>query len=103
VVAFNSKDEGCKIRYAKLAKTAGIANHTDDTQCAVDKLIAFIADLKTKMHMHSSIIEWGLDRAEFEAGKRQLAENALLDTCTQSTPKMPTVDEVLDILTAISK
>ncbi len=102
VVTFNSRDEQCKIRYAKLAKVTGIADHSDTAQVAVDKLIAFINDLKVKMNMYSSIIDWGLDRAEFKAGKRQLAENALLDTCTQSTPKMPTVDEVMQILNAIS-
>lgn len=103
VVRFNARDVNCQIRYAQIAKTAGIAPYTDTPKEAVDKLTAWIDGLKEKMQMESSIIAWGLDRAEFEAGKRQLAENALVDTCTQSTPLMPTVDQVMAILTDISK
>lgn len=103
VVTFNSRDEGCLNRYAQLAKVTGIAPFTDTARVAVDKLIAYIRDIMEKMEMPTSLIAWGMDRNEFEAGKRQLAENALVDTCTQTTPLMPTADEVLEILNNISQ
>ncbi len=103
VVRFNAQDPWCQERYAHMAKVTGIAPFSDTAKEAVDKLTAWIDGLKVKMNMESSIIAWGLDRSTFEAGKRQLAENALKDTCTQSTPLMPTVDQVMQILTDISK
>ncbi|ALU14103.1 iron-containing alcohol dehydrogenase [Eubacterium limosum] len=103
VVTFNSRDDGCLNRYAQLAKVTGISPFTDTSRNAVDKLIAYIRDIMKKMEMPTSLIAWGMDRNEFEAGKRQLAENALVDTCTQTTPLMPTAEEVLEILNNISK
>lgn len=103
VVKFNARDPHTAERYAQLARVTGIADFKDDAVVGTAKFIAYIYELKEQMNMESSIIAWGLDRDKFEAGKRQLAANALVDTCTQSTPTMPTVEEVIEILDAISK
>lgn len=103
VVKFNARDPRTAERYAQLARVTGIADFKDDAVIGTAKFIAYIYELKEQMNMESSIIAWGLDRDKFEAGKRQLAANALVDTCTQSTPTMPTVEEVIEILNAISK
>ncbi|MGM0125844.1 propanol dehydrogenase PduQ [Enterococcus sp. AZ194] len=108
VVAFNSGLENGQAhqtetakRYMALANCLG-QNQTTNPRLGVQNLIRQIKQLRSKLKMPSTFIEYGLSSQEVKNHAEAIATAALSDGCTKTNPRVPTQDDVLKILATIS-
>ena len=107
VIQFNARDERAKSRYAFIAKDVlHLAGETEDE--LVEALVQKIRDLNDALDIPQGIKNYGksgvkadesiIDYEEFEAKKADVAANAILDACTGSNPRIPTQEEMEQLL-----
>ena len=110
VIQFNAKDERAKSRYAFIAKDVlHLAGETEDE--LVEALVQKIRDLNDALDIPQGIKNYGksgvkadesiIDYEEFEAKKADVAANAILDACTGSNPRIPTQEEMEQLLECV--
>lgn len=110
VIQFNAKDPRAKSRYAFIAKDVlHLAGETEDE--LVDALVQKIRDLNDALDIPQGIKNYGqygvkadesiIDYEEFEAKKHDVAANAILDACTGSNPRIPTQEEMEQLLECV--
>lgn len=84
-------------RYARIATYLGLEGENGLEK--VEKLVLAIEDLKSRLHIPSSIKEVISEtEAEFYAKVDLLADNAFDDQCTGSNPRYPLIDDLKDLL-----
>ncbi|GAA0078167.1 iron-containing alcohol dehydrogenase [Clostridium sp. CTA-5] len=93
VIDFNKKS--ALDRYAKIAKSIGLTGETDDE--LVDSLTNLIKEFNKKLSIPSTLKEYGIDEAEFNAKVDLIAERAIADACTGSNPRQLNKDEMKKI------
>jgi alcohol dehydrogenase class IV len=97
VIDFNKK--AALDRYAQIAKRLGLAGTTDNE--LVDSLTSLIKDFNKKMGIPSTLKEYGIDEAEFNAKVDMISERAIGDACTGSNPRQLDKDEMKKIFECI--
>lgn len=110
VIQFNARDERAKSRYAFIAKDVlHLAGENEDE--LVEALVQKIRDLNDALDIPQGIKNYGksgvkadesiIDYEEFEAKKADVAANAILDACTGSNPRIPTQEEMEQLLECV--
>lgn len=83
-------------KYYKVAKLLELP--TPNVRIGVKNLVYEIKQMQKIMKMPSTLEEHGVNYKTVSDLKEQLAEKALLDTCTQTNPRIPTKQEVIKII-----
>lgn len=106
VIAFNAKDETAKKRYAKIADVIGLSGSNDEEK--VKALITYVRSLNDKLNIPHGIKNYGADSYPTEQGfvpeniflerLHDIAVNAIVDACTGSNPRQPSVEEMEKLL-----
>lgn len=111
VIRFNATDKPTKqgtlsqyghpqaiARYAQIADHLELGNKSDKDEQKVEKLVAWIDQLKKELDIPASIKAAGVEEAAFLAKVDELAENAFDDQCTGTNPRYPLISELKQIL-----
>ena len=108
VIKFNAKDEAAAKRYAEIAEHIGLAGNS--TEELVDSLIAELRSMNDKLNIPQSIQNYGaggvkaetsiIDETEFLDKLPEVAANAITDACTGSNPRIPSQEEMEQLLKA---
>jgi alcohol dehydrogenase class IV len=80
-------------RYGTIARHAGLANSSDDTQ-AGEELIASLEALNREMRVPSPQ-QYGIDPAKYEQVLPRMAADALASGSPANNPRVPTADEII--------
>lgn len=94
VLAYNA--DACLPRYLALARLCGISGATD--KLLFRNFIAAIERLRGTVSMPATLSQAGIAASDFDAALDAVANAALLDPCTATNPKKPTLDELKEIL-----
>lgn len=108
VIKFNAKDEAAAKRYAEIAEHIGLAGNS--TEELVDSLIAELRSMNDKLNIPQSIQNYGaggvkaetsiINETEFLDKLPEVAANAIADACTGSNPRIPSQEEMEQLLKA---
>jgi len=79
-------------RYAEIADYLGIMGETDTDKLA--GLTAAIDNLKGKVGIKATIMDYGVDESEFLRRLDDLSEQAFDDQCTGANPRYPLIGEI---------
>ena len=97
--AFSQYDRPkARCRYAEIADALGLGGH--ETGEKVERLIAWIEQLKHSLEIPASIQAAGVPEADFLAQLDDLAVDAFDDQCTGANPRFPLISELKAILLA---
>jgi acetaldehyde dehydrogenase/alcohol dehydrogenase len=95
--AFSQYDRPqAKCRYAAIANHLGLGGKTDDER--VQRLIAWVDELKAHLGIPASIQAAGVAEADFLAAVDTLSEQAFDDQCTGANPRFPLISELRQLL-----
>ncbi len=83
-------------RYAEIARHLGLGGSRDHER--VEKLVAWVEELKRTLEIPASIQAAGVPEAEFLARLDAIAEAAFDDQCTGANPRFPLVAEMRQLL-----
>ena len=64
----------------------------------VRQLVDAVRKLQKKLDHPTSLSAYGVGLEDFNANKREIAEAALVDKCTITNPRVPTVEELLKVV-----
>lgn len=108
VIAYNAKDETAKKRYGVIADYMHLGGSCDDEK--VKLLIEYVRGMNDKLNIPHCIKNYGEDSYPTEQGfvpedvflerLPQIAELAIGDACTGSNPRIPTQEEMENLLKA---
>jgi acetaldehyde dehydrogenase/alcohol dehydrogenase len=85
-------------RYAEIADHLGLGEPGMRTGPKVDKLVAWLDELKAHLNTPASIQAAGVSEADFLAKVDQIAVEAFDDQCTGANPRFPLIAELKSIL-----
>lgn len=108
VIAFNAKNPGAKRRYGIIADYMGLGGSNDDEK--VKLLISYLRHMNDELNIPHCIQHYGADSYPTEKGfvpedvflarLSEIAKNACSDACTASNPRIPTQEEMEQLLKA---
>ncbi len=108
VIAFNAKNPGAKLRYGIIADYMGLGGANDDEK--VKLLISYLRHMNDELNIPHCIQHYGADSYPTEKGFvpedvflariSEIAKNACSDACTASNPRIPTQEEMEQLLKA---
>lgn len=108
VIAFNAKNPGAKRRYGIIADYMGLGGANDDEK--VKLLISYLRHMNDELNIPHCIRHYGADSYPTEKGfvpedvflarLSEIAKNACSDACTASNPRIPTQEEMEQLLKA---
>lgn len=87
-------------RYADCARAIGAASAEDDTDTANRKLINELQALNQELNVPSPK-DYGIDRDRYFELRATMAEQALASGSPGNNPRVPTVDELIELYTAV--
>jgi len=95
VIKYNMKN--AKARYADIARFLGLEGECDSelTKSLCDKIDAY----NELLEIPKSLKDFGIKEDEFLEKIEKIAELAISDACTGSNPRVPTVEEMVKLLT----
>ncbi len=106
VIAFNAKDKTAAERYGVIADFMGLGG--DTTEEKVDLLIKYLRGMNDDLNIPHCIKNYGEDSFPTENGfvpenvflerLPEIAKNAIGDACTGSNPRIPTQEEMEQLL-----
>ncbi len=106
VIAFNAKNPEAKKRYGLIAGAMGLGGNNDDEK--VNLLIAALRKMNDLLNIPHCIKNYGADSYPCEQGfvpenvflerLPEIAKNAIADACTGSNPRIPTQEEMEELL-----
>ena len=104
VIEYNAEihgysDESCTwaaARYSKIAGLLGLPNGRP--AIGVRSLINYIRKLQKEMNLPTHLSECRVTPEAFASGKAAVAQGALADACTITNPRVPTQQDVIEIL-----
>ncbi len=106
VIAFNAKDPTAEARYAAIADSINLGGNTNAEKTA--NLIAFLRGMCDDLNIPHCIKNYGADSYPTENGfvpeevflerLPEIAKNAIADACTGSNPRIPTQEEMENLL-----
>jgi acetaldehyde dehydrogenase/alcohol dehydrogenase len=85
-------------RYAEVADHLGLSQAGDRTAQKIERLLAWLDELKTNLDIPKSIKEAGVNEADFVAKLDELAVEAFDDQCTGANPRYPLITELKEVL-----
>ncbi|SFN54518.1 bifunctional acetaldehyde-CoA/alcohol dehydrogenase [Xenorhabdus japonica] len=85
-------------RYAEIADHLGLTTSSDRTAVKVEKLLAWLEEMKSQLNIPASIRETGVQEADFLAKIDKLAEDSFDDQCTGANPRYPLISELKQLL-----
>ncbi|PHM74152.1 bifunctional acetaldehyde-CoA/alcohol dehydrogenase [Xenorhabdus kozodoii] len=85
-------------RYAEIADHLGLTASGDRTATKIEKLLAWLEEMKSQLDIPASIREIGVQEADFLAKIDKLAEDAFDDQCTGANPRYPLISELKQLL-----
>ncbi|CAM3985357.1 bifunctional acetaldehyde-CoA/alcohol dehydrogenase [Xenorhabdus thuongxuanensis] len=85
-------------RYAEIADHLGLTTSVDRTAAKIEKLLAWLEEMKFQLDIPASIREIGIQEADFLAKIDKLAEDAFDDQCTGANPRYPLISELKQLL-----
>ena len=95
--AFSQYDRPKSVaRYAEIARHLGLGGSSDHER--VDRLVAWIEELKAALDIPPSIQAAGIPESEFLAKLDSMAEAAFDDQCTGANPRFPLISEIKQLL-----
>ncbi|MGF1690523.1 bifunctional acetaldehyde-CoA/alcohol dehydrogenase [Photobacterium kagoshimensis] len=87
-------------RYAEVADHLGLSHEGDRTAQKIERLLAWLEELKINLEIPLSIQAAGVPEADFLAKLDELSVEAFDDQCTGANPRYPLISELKDVLTA---
>ncbi|MBP2699435.1 bifunctional acetaldehyde-CoA/alcohol dehydrogenase [Photobacterium lucens] len=87
-------------RYAEVADHLGLTQAGDRTAQKIERLLAWLDELKTNLEIPMSIQAAGVLEADFLAKVDELSVEAFDDQCTGANPRYPLISELKDVLLA---
>ncbi|PHM41209.1 bifunctional acetaldehyde-CoA/alcohol dehydrogenase [Xenorhabdus szentirmaii] len=85
-------------RYAEIADHLGLTSSGDRTAAKIEKLLAWLEEMKIQLGIPASIRDTGVQEADFLAKINKLAEDAFDDQCTGANPRYPLISELKQLL-----
>ncbi|MBD2805744.1 bifunctional acetaldehyde-CoA/alcohol dehydrogenase [Xenorhabdus sp. ZM] len=85
-------------RYAEIADYLGLTSSGDRTAAKIEKLLAWLEEMKIQLGIPASIRDTGVQEADFLAKIDKLAEDAFDDQCTGANPRYPLISELKQLL-----
>ncbi len=85
-------------RYAEIADHLGLTAQGDRTAQKIEKLLAWLDEIKTQLGIPASIREAGVQEADFLAKVDKLADDAFDDQRTGANPRYPLIAELKQIM-----
>lgn len=101
VIRFNAKDPTAAERYANIARFIGLKG--SNTAELVDALIKELKDMNHQLNIPTCIKDYEggiINEAEFMEKLSKVAELAIGDACTGTNPRIPTQNEMEQLLKA---
>ncbi len=91
----------CAKKYAGLAQRIGVGSYNDIA--SVKSLMSYIEEMRTEMHVPRSVREAlpNLSREEYMSKVVDMADAALLDSCTPTNPRTPTKMDLIKLFVDI--
>ncbi|HHF3202521.1 TPA: bifunctional acetaldehyde-CoA/alcohol dehydrogenase [Vibrio alginolyticus] len=87
-------------RYAEVADHLGLSQEGDRTAQKIERLLAWLDELKVNLDIPMSIQAAGVAESDFVAKLDELAVEAFDDQCTGANPRYPLISELKDVLMA---
>jgi len=87
-------------RYAEVADHLGLSQAGDRTAQKIERLLAWLEELKKDLDIPLSIKEAGVNEADFLAKLETLSVEAFDDQCTGANPRYPLITELQEVLTS---
>ncbi|MFV0450138.1 MAG: bifunctional acetaldehyde-CoA/alcohol dehydrogenase [Vibrio sp.] len=87
-------------RYAEVAEQLGLTQPGDRTAQKIERLLAWLEELKKDLDIPLSIQAAGVNEADFLAKVDALAVDAFDDQCTGANPRYPLITELKEVLIA---
>ncbi|WP_114765742.1 bifunctional acetaldehyde-CoA/alcohol dehydrogenase [Vibrio rhodolitus] len=87
-------------RYAEVADHLGLSQAGDRTAQKIERLLAWLEELKGDLDIPLSIQAAGVNEADFLAKIDELAVEAFDDQCTGANPRYPLITELKEVLLA---
>lgn len=87
-------------RYAEVADHLGLSQAGDRTAQKIERLLAWLDELKGDLDIPMSIQAAGVAEADFLAKVDELAVEAFDDQCTGANPRYPLISELKEVLLA---
>ncbi len=91
----NQKGYVAHKKYATISDLLGLGGHT--VQDKVNNLVMATEQLLDRLNVPRSIAELGITKEEFEHAMPELAKNAFDDPSGRSNPRMPLVNELVEL------
>jgi len=85
-------------RYGEIADHLRLTQPGDRTAQKIEKLLAWLDEMKVQLGIPASIREAGVQEADFLAKVDKLAEDAFDDQCTGANPRYPLIAELKQIM-----
>lgn len=85
-------------RYAEVADHLGLSAPGDRTAAKIEKLLAWLEEMKSSLGIPTSIREAGVQESDFLARVDKLSEDAFDDQCTGANPRYPLISELKQLL-----
>ncbi|WP_340608912.1 bifunctional acetaldehyde-CoA/alcohol dehydrogenase [Xenorhabdus bharatensis] len=85
-------------RYAEIAEHLGLSQAGDRTATKIEKLLAWLEELKSQLNIPDSIRATGVQESDFLAKIDKLAEDSFDDQCTGANPRYPLISELKQLL-----
>ena len=108
VLRFNSVDEPPKMgtfpqydhpktleKYAKVSDALGFGGNTNEEK--LENLIKAVNDLKAKVGIKETIIDYGIHEIDFLDRLDEMTEQAFDDQCTGANPRYPLMSEIKEM------
>ncbi|MBS99254.1 MAG: alcohol dehydrogenase [Oceanospirillaceae bacterium] len=92
--------ESAPERYADCARAIGAALQSDDTATANAKLVAELRALNKELEVPSPA-EFGIEQERYFELRATMAEQALASGSPGNNPRVPTVDELIELYAAV--
>lgn len=83
-------------RYANCARAIGVANESDNTEVANNKLMAELHALNKELQVPSPE-EFGIEREHFFNNMQTMAEQALASGSPANNPRAPNAEEIIEL------
>ncbi|NHB91783.1 bifunctional acetaldehyde-CoA/alcohol dehydrogenase [Photorhabdus cinerea] len=85
-------------RYAEIADHLGLSATGDRTATKIEKLLAWLKEMKSELGIPASIRAAGIQEADFLVKIDKLSEDAFDDQCTGANPRYPLISELKQLL-----
>ncbi|MGX9417317.1 bifunctional acetaldehyde-CoA/alcohol dehydrogenase [Vibrio sp. RC27] len=85
-------------RYAEVADHLGLSQAGDNTAQKIERLLAWLDELKKDLDIPMSIKEAGVSEADFMAQVDAISVDAFDDQCTGANPRYPLISELREVL-----